>query len=776
MNRRAVLLSLLAAVVALVTAVLVPSGAMARPAVDVSAGAATSTHTSGAAPGATQVTDGEVTLSVDSISPEVISSDQDLTLTVTVANGTDQAVAAATLVVDIQSRTEVTVGALDSWLADQRDTRTVTVATQGVDGVAAGASAVFSVTVKAADLPFYDSDQWGPRGVEVTLTADDDALASHRTLVVWSDNATVAPTRITAVIPVTASAEELALITAPTDGSPPTPTDAEGSGTGEEETSSDRLASLRERVTDLLGLAREGVVLAVDPALLQALGVDVGTNAPPASSPSTDGAASTPATSPDSTGNPGTTGTDETAAVDPSAAATPSATPAPDGQDTDEPPSLTGLRAALQSALAAGDVITLPWRDADVAALAHLDQTVTITTAFETSAQATALAAARSDIAWPASQTLDSATLNALPQTTSLVIAPPGSMDVTQVLTYTPSGVTTVGSRTVLLPDTGLSRALGGTMTADDPDSESDATAATTALSDLDARQMLRARTAIITREMPNQARSIVVVLDRADAASLTADVVNQRLDALLDTSWTQGADLSGLTSDEVDDLTRSELPASVVESAELDRTDLDRATTTHATLRAVSTALTDAPSVLGQVDDLDLTVTSSAWRATPQARTDYLTYTASLPQLVTSALTAAPSSTINVINSEAHVPVRLVNDLDQEVTVLIHLEPSSTRLQATQDVTATVPAHGDAAVSVPVTAVGSGDVDVEVRILAPDGTTVVGAPSTVHMRVRADWETVGTTAVGAVLALMLLAGIIRTVRRGRRTAAVEAP
>ena len=737
MRRRAAALTVLLAVGALVVAALLPSTATAA--------------------GATEVASGKVTLSVDSMSPEVISSDQDLTITGTVVNGTGQTVTSGTLVVDVQAATEVTVKALSSWLAGERDTRVLTVATQELGGpLPPGGTAGFTVTVPADELPFSDTSQWGPRGVEVSLGSGGASTASHRSLVVWSDAATGDPTRVTAVVPVTASTEELALVTGPTAAaSDATATATPAAGASASAAGDDALEALRERVTGLLGLARTGVVLAVDPALLEGLGVDLGSGG----STGSDGVGATPAAAP--TPQPTTS---------PTASGTAQENGAAGSGGVEESAALTELRSALQDALATGNVIALPWRDVDVAALAHLGRTDVVSTAFERSAQATTLAAARTDVAWPASHSLDSDTLDALPETTSLVIAPTGSMEVTEPLTYTPSGVTTVGSRTVLLPDAGLSQALDGTMETTDVDT---GTTGSVPLSDLDARQLLRAQTAIIARELPNQGRDVVVTLGREAADSLTAAVLDKRLGALLDSTWTSGADLATLTSGGADDLERSPLPAAVVESDEVSQADLDRAVEVRQHLDAVAAVLSDVPAVLGDVNDLDFTAAASAWRTDPEGRSSFLDSAAARTQVVVDALTAAPSSTVNVINSEAHVPVTVVNRLDQAVTVLVHLEPSSTRLQAPEDVAVTVPPRGDTAVTLPVTAVGSGDVDVEVQILTPDGTSVVGTPSTVHMRVRADWETVGTTVVGAVLAIMLVAGIVRTVRRGRRTAVV---
>ena len=76
-------------------------------------------------------------------------------------------------------------------------------------------------------------------------------------LLVWDTGGAASRSRVTALVPVTASADDLELLTT---GAEP-PTDA-------------ALADLRKRIASLLSLAGDGVVLAVDPALLDALGVN----------------------------------------------------------------------------------------------------------------------------------------------------------------------------------------------------------------------------------------------------------------------------------------------------------------------------------------------------------------------------------------------------------------------------------------------------------------------------------------------------------------------
>src|SRR5690606_37087257 len=85
-----------------------------------------------------------------------------------------------------------------------------------------------------------------------------------------------------------------------------------------------------------------------------------------------------------------------------------------------------------------------------------------------------------------------------------------------------------------------------------------------------------------------------------------------------------------------------------------------------------------------------------------------------------------------------------------------------------------TIPAQGDALVQIPVHAVQSADVRVTVEVRTPGGT-LVDDDATFPVRVRAEWEGIGAAIIGGLLAVMLVVGLVRTVRRGR-TARRAAP
>lgn len=683
--------------------------------------------------------DGRVSVSVDSLAPEVLASGQDLQISGTIVNGTDEPLESVDLVVQVQRSTEIALSGLESWLADEGDAQMSTVITAGLSAIEPGATTTFAVTVPAKDLPLSGSAEWGPRGVQVSVTEDGQSLARDRTIVVWDAGVAVSPTRVTVVVPVVASPAEMNLL-------------AQG-----DKADPAAVKALRTRVEGLLALARPGVVLAVDPALMTALGAGDDLTSPK----DADGAGASPTPAPAT----------EPPATEPDAE--PTAEPAPATGPTPTAPPATGaspapdrtLAGALEAAGRSGNLIVLPWADADVSALAHLGEGDLTAGAFTRADETVAAWKTGSTATALTSGPLDAETLALLPQTVSTVIARPGDLPVAEDLTYAPAGITTVDDRVVLVPEASVSEAAAGILSTGSD---------STALCALDARGLLRGQLAILTRQTPYRGRDIVVALDRADAAAADPAELGARLEAILASSWTQGRDLGAVVADAREQqsageqVQRDELPEQVLDDAEPSGADLNAATQAANHLKSIGSVLADPQALLSPATDVVATSLSTLWRTDPRGRTAHIARARAAGDVVVQSLTAAPSSTINVISATADLPLRIVSGLDQAATVRVHLVPSSTRLQIDHDVTVTVPAQGQTTVLVPIKAVGSGDVDLSIELLAADGTAV-GTPMTMRTRVRASWETVGTRVAAGLLVALLAGGITRTVRRGRR-------
>ena len=764
------------------------------------ASASRSGRTTGASIQNTEAAAKQVTLSIDTMTPEVLHSDQDLTLTGTITNGTGQAVSGVDLVTRVQRSTDVTSESLTKWLTgtDESGLSDPVTIPLGRD-LQPGETTQFSITVPADELPLTSADRWGPRGIAVTLESQGTSVAQDRSILVWESGASVTPVRLTTFIPVTASVEEMAVLAGPHTSQ-----------------RAKTLTSVHSRVLGLLGMARDSVVMAVDPALVEALGVTSADLEKAArnghSQPSTpDGTPQTPQGDDSS----GSSSASPSASADPSAPAAESSSPTPSSPSTASPsasataPSSGGktsndvaqLSAALMRAIGTGNLVALPWGDSDTAALAHLQRADLIETATQrTQESAIVKAGAPASMSWLASSVMDSATVNTLPQSTSTIITSPDSLPVTDELTYTPSGLGALGDRAVLIPEQSLSEALAGEPSsktsndtsdeasqdgASDQSQQASSSGQTTQAAELDTRQLLRGNSAILTRQAPGLERDIVVAMPRQAASTVDPSALKARVAALRSTSWTQSQSLSGLEERARAEVEAVEAGTSGIERSEpsddnvTDDNELTTATLaaaggTASRLQSVASVLSDPAALLGEYTDLEAVVSSATWRAKPATCRAQVPAAEAAGTGVTSSLAAVPSSTINLISSEAQLPVRITSSLAQDVTVQVYLTSDNKRLQVPRTTTVTVPAHQQAKVTVPIQAVGSGDVGLTVQVLAADGTTV-GTPTTVNMRVRADWESRGTGVIVGVLVSIVVIGTVRTVRRGRRTAVTPA-
>ena len=174
-----------------------------------------------------------------------------------------------------------------------------------------------------------------------------------------------------------------------------------------------------------------------------------------------------------------------------------------------------------------------------------------------------------------------------------------------------------------------------------------------------------------------------------------------------------------------------------------------------------------DPSALAAPISDSVLLASSLTWRHDPVGRDAVTTAATDSAKSLRSSQSVVIGSNVNLISTSGLLPVTVANALEQDVTVTVRLVPDHARLVAEPVTDVKVPATSEVAVEVPVRAVGSGDVDVAVRLQSTSGDTIA-TPASFRVRVRADWESRGTIAIGGVLALALIAGIWRTIRRGR--------
>jgi hypothetical protein len=145
----------------------------------------------------------------------------------------------------------------------------------------------------------------------------------------------------------------------------------------------------------------------------------------------------------------------------------------------------------------------------------------------------------------------------------------------------------------------------------------------------------------------------------------------------------------------------------------------------------------------------------------------------ASLPTDVPS-VHIVPGSVINLVSSESKVPVRIKNDFDTEVRVQVHMLPSNPRVLVPNAVEVVVPAESGINAQVPVKAIGNGKVFLIVWLTTFSGLRLTDNAH-LQMNVNAGIETAMLFGFGALVIGLGIVGVLRTRRKLRRKARLEA-
>ena len=721
-----------------------------------------------------------LTVEVDQINPEVITPGSDITVAGTITNTSTESLSGFDMRVSLQSRSQGSVEMLKDWLVFDDNSYSYVAHTEQLNhSLAAGASMRFSLTIPATQLPNTSGNNWGARGMEVTVTSGE-LVSSDRAIAVWSPTTQVQPTKVTTVIPLTASAMQMRELLALQSGAAFTPSQSDGFSpnaciTGDKVDLKLATTQMRTRTIEILNAANSQTIVAVDPYLLSALGATAAAvnqktaDATPSATASP--TASAPATASANTEN---STPSATASATPSA----SATPAPTQSSTQnakavEAQQVAALNQALAGALKRGGIIALPPMDADLVALSHVSTGASqIREAINQSKAMVGkdqlLSGARADVAISSSLELDQTYLDAVKGQVSTVISPPDALYPAGDLDYIPDSTAFLNNQRVLIPDQTLSESVSGVLTTYEGFLGN--------LTDFDARQLARGTTAVITRQRPDQVRHVLLLVERDSASNMDVKDLNDRL-AAINNSWSTPAplaELEQLASTKANDGTeieREPLPVSSTDPYRINEQELATASKTVSTTQNMVSIYNEPAKIAGSTLRLTEVATSSAWR---QGKfMVVIDDVGCRNKIIGNMLRTLPSSTINLIDSSAHLPVRVSNDTSQPAKVTIHLRPSRSLLRSKGDTTAVIPANSQTTVMVPVNAVGSGDIDVKVSMKNALGQPV-GSSSTVHMRVRANWESWFTWGLGSVFSVLMVAGIVRTVHRGRRVVISE--
>lgn len=722
--------------------------------------------------GATAEASGLV-ISINSLSPRIVTSENEVIVSGTVRNDSPTTLANISLEVFVANETPISVAALTTALTEDEPDATHA-ASSSLTDITRGATVPFEIHIPTSSLPLTDATEWGPRVITVAANSGEYS-GKDRSILVWDSGAQVSASRVNAVVPWTS-------------------------------TSATQDQAERSAVLNLAG--SPGVTLAVDPLLIPH---GPQPTASPSPSPDSDASHGQSGQSDQSGTQSGQSGA---ATASPSPSSSPTPTPAPTA--TDPAQRSRDLQSeAFVSALmgAANELIALPEGDADLGALAlsgntgFWDRASRSIAAFPSSlreagwvaptasptaspasptpspsASATAASATETpspaassspsgqsgttttapdagptilrNVAWPADTTFGTAFLSNYASPDQITIAPASALTPAEEVTFTSYARVNVNPATGETATDGT----GARTLAQQADLASILSWNASGGDELDAEQALAAITAIIVRERPASSRTLFAAAARGTTIN---ESLTKRVNALFSPRWVSAQTFSDIASSEPTDVERQTVDAGTL--------DADTSTA----ISAMSSSLTSLGPLAKATDDPDAVydsvtpqiLPSLAAQRTPSEQLDSATAMTSQVTNMLSAVTVEPSSAVNLINKSANFPVLVRNNLPWPIHVDVTLVPDDPRLRATPALSQTLAAQGATTVEVPVGAIGSGDIAVTYKVTTPDGV-VLDDSQTVTVRMRAGWEDAITAVIASLFAALFLVGITRSLRK----------
>jgi hypothetical protein len=285
--------------------------------------------------------------------------------------------------------------------------------------------------------------------------------------------------------------------------------------------------------------------------------------------------------------------------------------------------------------------------------------------------------------------------------------------------------------------------------------------------------QRFVAETAALLGESPGVARSFLVAMPRT--LNPDAGALRQVLGTLAQTPWVQLVTTAELqqqaaTQDPVASTSKGSWTG--FGEPQVDAARLARITEQRRTTGEIASVLGgNGAAYRNQLWTMLDQLPSVRWRANPaeQDRLDALVSEAATS--ATRGISVAPQTT-NFLADEGTLQVTVVNDLGVEVDgVRLVLNPTNPRLRiVSQPEPIQIAANSKAVVPVRAEALAAGLVPINATLTTSDGTPI-GVPGTITVRANPPgylFYIVG----GAIVALILVFGIVRSLRRSRKSAA----
>lgn len=676
-----------------------------------------------------------LTVSIDQLSPKILTNESELVVSGTITNTGDEALSAPLLMISMAFSPADSIRELaDSLDASTRPGRLISYEETSED-IPGGQTIPFEVHIPVDRLDLYSSYDWGPRALGVDVLSGDHSGAD-RTIFIWDSGQEVQPTQVNAVVPWTASnssntvkersaiteiaqipgttlALDSTVIPRPTRDTSTSKADADGLF------ASKLLVAEREIIALPTGDADPGVVaLAANDQLSALMSASI------KSFPTSVEAAGWSATG---------------VAIEGASADLAESNP---------------QSATSQSSDQSGATQTQGSQSEANGSHSQSSNESAAQKASKTHANATIL----KNVEWPKAETFSTTGLALASD--KVTIAPGGALDPDPEVSFTSLAPVEVNYSTGETSTQGATDSTATVLSTNKTLNDLLSWEVSTSSDALDVDQALAGVSAIITRERPSVSRTVEVTASRTLAPS--ASLV-QRLKSLLQQRWVEPTSFSQIASSQVTDVERFVVgPGQLSAETSAALTTLGDAL---AQLKSFADSTSEPKAVNATLHD-DILPTVSASISADEQVTRASQFSAKVSNL-RSLVSLVPSDTVNLINKSADFPIRVRNDLAWDVNVTVTINPSDPRLKVRQSAITTIPARTVTAVNVPVNAIGSGDIEVTYQINTADGT-LLAISDDILVRMRAGWEDAFTITVAIAFGLLFVIGLVRSVRKRR--------
>ncbi|WP_429459041.1 DUF6049 family protein [Microbacterium sp. ZKA21] len=214
--------------------------------------------------------------------------------------------------------------------------------------------------------------------------------------------------------------------------------------------------------------------------------------------------------------------------------------------------------------------------------------------------------------------------------------------------------------------------------------------------------------------------------------------------------------------------------PTTATPTAEPDATraaNLTTLLTDEDALEAFGTILED-PQVLLAPERIRILRLLGVGLSDAQFETGFVEHRAATVTTLDSVAIQDPAP-IQLISANVDLPVWIRNDLPWPVKLNLEVRPSDPRVVIDPYTSVEATAQSNTRVLIPVQSrVASGELQVRFTLSSPSGVPI-GDSKSADVTVRAEWENIGLGILGSVIVLLLVFGVVRTVRRRRRERAV---